>query len=135
MSNIDAHLHGVVAETPEEAFTKTGKPYHRVRILVRDSRSPQPESVSITVFDDVPFPEGLKSGETVLVEGALTLGRWIGYDGKQKAGLQVRAFSIERMDGLGVNDPTAQSVEKAPSRGRKYAMRHAYAPLDKRIPF
>lgn len=133
MSNIEAKLHGIVAEAPTPAPTKTGKTYHRFRMLVRDNRKPQPESVSVTVFDDVELPEGLANGETVLVEGALSLGRWFGHDGKQKAGLEVRAFVVERMDGLGVNDPAA--AQKAPSKGRNYAMRHAYAPLNQRIPF
>ena len=75
--------------------------------------------VRLVVFGDKATSLSLANGDKVYVEGSLKIESWTAKDGKERSGLKVAAWKIEKLGAIGRNSLTP----------RREASPHEYAPL------
>ncbi len=89
---------GRVAQEPTPKTTKAGLPYLTFTVAVADG-SPRPQYVAVSCWDELghALHGELHLNDQVFVSGTLTLGAWIGRDGKERQGLNASAAECRRL--------------------------------------
>ena len=68
--------------------------------------------VRLVVFGDKATSLSLENGDKVYVEGGFKMESWTAKDGKERSGLKVAAWKIEKLGAIGRNKPPA---DRAPA--------------------
>jgi single-stranded DNA-binding protein len=93
--DITATVTGVIANDPTMRTTRDSKPWASFTVLVHVGADKA--WISVALFGDSvsEVAPKLMQGRRVAVAGRLTLRRWVGNDGRDKAGLALAATEVE----------------------------------------
>jgi len=96
-----------VGAEPEVKTSAAGKPWAALSVVVGDSDDSQ--WVRLVVFGDKATSLSLANGDKVYVEGSLKIESWTAKDGKERSGLKVAAWKIEKLGAIGRNKSDAKA--------------------------
>lgn len=127
MNGLRCAFEGKVSFDPELRYTQAGKAVCNVSVGVADGRGGV-DWVRVSTWEELAeqvYAE-LGKGDQVYVEGKLTLGQWTGQDGQQRSGLNVSAWKLELLGGIGRREPRGRDQDAGDGRTVDLAETPAY---------
>jgi single-strand DNA-binding protein len=130
---IEAAFWGVLAKDPERRTSKTGKPFATMNVAVTIGNSDDGREVTqwvrVACFGETAekIAAAAKKGDRVYCEGSLTLNEWTDAQGERRTGLNVAAFKVEKVPGIGKNRPRREPGNEV-SRQNDHAGPAEYIP-------
>jgi single-strand DNA-binding protein len=125
MNGIEAALEGRLGKNPELRQSQQGQPWLPLNVAVGEGDAVQ--WVGVAVFGEraQQLASSLRKGDRIYAEGRLRLETWTGQDGKERSGLKIAAWRVERLGEIGRSKPPKP---KAPPEGNNPAPASAGAP-------
>jgi single-strand DNA-binding protein len=114
MNGIETAFIARVGTEPELKSSQAGKPWAAFSACVGDGD--EAEWVKLVVFGDraQQLAGHLHKGDRIYAEGRLKLEAWTGKEGKERTGIKVAAWKVERLGEIGKSKPVKP---KAPPEG------------------
>lgn len=109
MNGISCVFEARVSRDPELRYTREGKAVCNVGVGVPDGKGGV-EWVRVALWEQLAeeMAERLGRGDQVYVEGRLRLSEWDTQDGQHRAGLEVNAWKLELLGGIGRREQPRQ---------------------------
>lgn len=114
MNGIRCAFEGRLSQEPEMRYLADGRAVLNVGVGVPDGRGGV-EWLRLTLWEELAerMHERMGKGDQVYAEGRLTLGQWTGQDGLQRSGLNVSAWKLEVLGGIGRRQPAPPQEQDA----------------------